>query len=407
MDLKNLFGGFFTREAGQRRRAWLEDKEKRVADKLRYALGPQLYPRADAVLDMAALFSPGQDVIDAKNASADLMDWNGPLDAAADTAGLVAAFGSMMLPGGVSSYRQGFDDLVDEGMRMHKSGRVNMFAGPSAKTADLSALDRARALQAKGVDRDAIWRDTGWFRGVDGNWRFEIDDSQASVSLPPVSVPGEIPNMKLLKDTVQHDDLHAAYPALGDTGVFSNVMPGFRGQIEGDVAETPNSAMMTINPNAGHTTANLLHETQHGIQSIEGFARGGTPVTPEPGTPEWDLFEEIWNAEGAAPMSFEVFHKNSGISDERQARAFYDEHIANVPARSEREVKKEASKEGYKRLAGEVEARNVETRRNMNAAERRATPPWQTQDRTDAQQIVRIDRSSNDDLRDYLASLMR
>ena len=44
----------------------------------------------------------------------------------------------------------------------------------------------------------------------------------------------------------------------------------------------------------------------------------------------------------------------------------------------------------YSKLAGEVEARNVERRINMSADERRATPPWETQDIPDADQVVRL-----------------
>jgi hypothetical protein len=43
----------------------------------------------------------------------------------------------------------------------------------------------------------------------------------------------------------------------------------------------------------------------------------------------------------------------------------------------------------YKRLAGEVEARNVQSRMDMDAATRRATPPWSTEDVPRDQQIVR------------------
>jgi hypothetical protein len=43
----------------------------------------------------------------------------------------------------------------------------------------------------------------------------------------------------------------------------------------------------------------------------------------------------------------------------------------------------------YRRLAGEVEARNVQKRMDMDAATRRATPPWSTEDVPRDQQIVR------------------
>ena len=42
----------------------------------------------------------------------------------------------------------------------------------------------------------------------------------------------------------------------------------------------------------------------------------------------------------------------------------------------------------YQRLAGEVEARNVQKRMDFSADERRQTPPWQTQDIEDEYQII-------------------
>jgi len=43
----------------------------------------------------------------------------------------------------------------------------------------------------------------------------------------------------------------------------------------------------------------------------------------------------------------------------------------------------------YRRLAGEVEARNVETRMDWTPEQRRDTPPWHTEDVPRDQQIVR------------------
>jgi len=56
-----------------------------------------------------------------------------------------------------------------------------MFAGKGAKTADLVKLRKAEDLEKTGVHADDIWRETGWGRGADGEWRFEIDDSGAQV----------------------------------------------------------------------------------------------------------------------------------------------------------------------------------------------------------------------------------
>ncbi len=51
------------------------------------------------------------------------------------------------------------------------------YGGENAKTADLGQLERAKQMQAQGADMESIRKATGWFKGRDGKWRFEIDDS--------------------------------------------------------------------------------------------------------------------------------------------------------------------------------------------------------------------------------------
>ena len=53
------------------------------------------------------------------------------------------------------------------------------FAGPNAKTAVLDELDRAKQFDTEGVDNEAIRQQTGWFKGPDNKWRFEISDEDA------------------------------------------------------------------------------------------------------------------------------------------------------------------------------------------------------------------------------------
>jgi len=56
----------------------------------------------------------------------------------------------------------------------------------------------------------------------------------------------------------------------------------------------------------------------------------------------------------------------------------YDQFVA--PAVSDDALRREAAREAYRRSAGEVEARNVQARRNMTAPERRQTPPRASED---------------------------
>lgn len=52
-----------------------------------------------------------------------------------------------------------------------------MFAGENAQNADKEALNAAKEMEENGTDAETIRQKTGWFRGADGKWRWEIDDS--------------------------------------------------------------------------------------------------------------------------------------------------------------------------------------------------------------------------------------
>lgn len=51
------------------------------------------------------------------------------------------------------------------------------YAGRNAENADLDALHEAERYEMQGVDAETIRQKTGWFRGADGKWRSEVNDS--------------------------------------------------------------------------------------------------------------------------------------------------------------------------------------------------------------------------------------
>lgn len=69
-----------------------------------------------------------------------------------------------------------FSDLFDE---YYNGGteRQYSFAGQKASTANLEQLKNAQEMETLGADMKSIRKATGWFKGRDGKWRFEIDDS--------------------------------------------------------------------------------------------------------------------------------------------------------------------------------------------------------------------------------------
>lgn len=55
------------------------------------------------------------------------------------------------------------------------------FFGPTSKSADLDALNKAKRLEARGLTKDEIWKQTGWWNAPEQGWVFEVDDSKLSV----------------------------------------------------------------------------------------------------------------------------------------------------------------------------------------------------------------------------------
>ena len=70
-----------------------------------------------------------------------------------------------------------FSDLFDE---YYNGGteRQYSFAGQKASTANLEQLKNAQEMETLGADMESIRKATGWLKGRDGKWRFEINDSE-------------------------------------------------------------------------------------------------------------------------------------------------------------------------------------------------------------------------------------
>lgn len=287
------------------------------------------------------------------------------------------------------------------------------FAGINAKTADRVKLARAQEMDAAGADRRAIWDATGWFKGADGKWRFEIDDR----NLKP-KTSAMMRSKGRLDDFVSDADAGGAYPDLA-------AMPAKRG-IEMDSAgyEPPGYSAsgegLQFGARGGTAREQILHERQHAIQNREGFASGGNPShTPyffnDPADQaKWqalrDEKEAIENAIDMKDLRVREWRGKRDLSRyaeypdiverlKRDARispneAPYLARYNEIEAEMEALRKKAPSGiETYRRLAGEVEARNVQARRNMTPEERRAKAPWTTQDVPDERQFVRFGQS--------------
>ena len=318
---------------------------------------------------------------------------------------------------------------------------LGIFAGAKAKTADLGALATAQDLAAKGADKTAIWNQTGWFTGADGAWRYEIPDNQAFVKGAAENSASQIANRwgntiggGYGGGAVVHPDLVAAYPEVADTrfGGLSEA-GGTRGQfIRPDMLSTETNPLVQVS-NALRGDAlqsTTLHELQHGVQDTENFAGGYNPVeaAKDVAQARYNLSELTQSKTRLEDQAYDkassiIGRANNGdvdasnfvneahtkyagmlgeLSDDNpfgidqqgsvKAQLLENDPIYQNKVNAYQNAWKLARldpEDVYKQTAGEVEARNVQSRMNMTPAQRQATPPWVTQDTPNEQQIIR------------------
>lgn len=309
-------------------------------------------------------------------------------DAAGDYANMLAAgFGALPVVGTLARGSKRVASWMDKNlpesvnafskvMPDRPQDQTNIFAGPKAQNANHVALARAQEMEGQGIARGEIWRATGWGRGVDGKWRFEIDDSAAKLTVPPFEkmAPGQ--NIKTtFGSAVDHPDLAAAYPGMAERPMQyvrpSDPLPNTPYGMY--VPNSDSFAVRSMPKNVSDPKSVTLHEAQHAVQAREGFAIGGQPIK---GT------APIYYNRAAAEIN-DIIDRNGG--NLAKAPPADRDRVASL-----RQFQKGLNDyEIYRRLVGETEARNVQTRMNMTAAERRQKAPWETQDVPDEHQIIR------------------
>ena len=135
--------------------------------------------------------------------------------------------------------------------------------GLKAETADKSALEKAMELEKDGTDSEKIRKETGWFKGYDGKWRFEIDDSElefktdieknraAAIELAKMKVKSAELEEKIVNDTA--------------TKAEENVQTMYSGKNKESLATTPSE-----NKSLSQTSETLSGTASYKILAHEG-----------------------------------------------------------------------------------------------------------------------------------------
>ena len=168
-----------------------------------------------------------------------------------------------------------FNDMYDPEIDMQQGlgGLQHSYAGANANGANLESLREAQEMQQAGADMESIRKATGWHEGMDGKWRFEINDSRMQLRADAA----DIPNYTTLGELVDAPELFEAYPDMADLSVtFHTLEDGQNGGYSRKFDSIELSRDLKNRPEA--LLNSLIHEAQHAIQNREGFASGANPA---------------------------------------------------------------------------------------------------------------------------------
>ena len=359
-------------------------------------------------------------------------------------------------------------------------------------TIRLDNLQVAKEMEAEKKDAKTVKLATGWERGADGKWRYEIMDGNfdptgemhperrklsqdeqkeldeaffeimnafekgalaynenidENTDMADIYVAGGMERKKAermafleekernlskqqkhIDDYLSNKQLFDAYPELKDIVV-----------VEGDGDFVFTGKLGSYNPTTNTLTLNdisqdvLIHEVQHVIQRIEGFAKGGNPNSPElkdnreykkwkeqldsmrsVSERETNLYKQLQYFIGEAEKLDNVIEEMSNglkttdemsaIEEKKKELFEIEKSITDISNELEEEGTKRREKVSamlgaeksvlqrlYNNLSGEVEARNVQKRMKMTAEERRASLAEETEDVARKDQIFILD----------------
>ena len=270
--------------------------------------------------------------------------------------------------------------------------------GRNAATANLEALERAEPMEKAGGSVGEIYRETGWFRGADGQWRFEIDDSTMRYT-PDRMAQRMARGEAYLDDIIDHPALFEAYPQLREVAVaFVPMRKGSKG-----VFRRAENKIYLADSLKNSPEDTLIHEIQHAIQALEGFAKGSSRAYWERILNEGGTIDSVRLRDATAALQrFEQDSANAEVIEARNrlnevwdtegaraGNALYAQYEADGMAAkvdAYEDLIWEQSSAGvayqaalpfdlYKNTAGEQEARDTAARRSMTAEQRRKQMP--------------------------------
>ena len=264
------------------------------------------------------------------------------------------------------------------------------FAGEKAKTANISSLKEAEKRINLGESMEKVRHATGWHKGADDKWRFEISDQNMKLkkSFFGKDFTGKT---KELSDVLDHPELFKAYPYLKNayTRILIDKNAGDE-DIGGLHVTDPeqHKTLVEITARDMEQAASLLiHELQHSIQDYEGFAQGADPKKSL-SVKERAHYDSIEKELNSLKKQFNtlkdvILDKYPKEADALSSKEYKDlEAIAGNIDKNNALIAKytKLQWDRYKTAHGEVEARNTQARQALSDKQRKELSPDETAD---------------------------
>ena len=252
-------------------------------------------------------------------------------------------------------------------------------------TIRLDNLGVARQMEEAGKDAKAIKLATGWERGADNLWRYEVADDFDLTELENRLQENLNDGLSKTWGVLYPSDLGDLTKSYPDFNVDIMVWVGDEFENTGEYSPATEGDETTFGRPASievkaKTVADikdvLVHEIQHAIQEKEGFAEGGSV---------FGLKDKL-----SAELDKRVARIKELRAEGRDAEA--DELMRMSKGLAEAVINNDADTyQNYRKLAGEVEARNISARLGMSEQERRESLLSETEDVAREDQIVLMD----------------
>lgn len=316
-----------------------------------------------------------------------------------------------------------WDDALVDAARNNRGAESKTkysYSGVRAKTANRSALQKAIEMRDQNKPNKEIRKETGWFVGMDGKWRFEINDRDMEFSADGTLRTQRSDGIKTLADYISHEKLFAAYPDLADVPVyFTDMKNGNFGFYSPGMDEIAlNRELLS---DREELLGTLMHEIQHAIQKREKFTPGASKAywnrrmeegfdtrtakekregerlqkeyddlkasdpefaadmeelnamtpTVSRGAINWDTLEQV----EPDPPEWEAFDRKRDLMEEKYGDRVFDWFALRDQIDMNRNKQSRMPGELYRDTAGEIEARDSSARRTLTEEERRKKAP--------------------------------